>query len=113
MSFWAALVILNLASIIPIIGDRIVLAILSGSSLTSAGLARFFSVHFLLAFIALGLAMAHLFVLHRTEPGSGGCFQSDGTEVLVSVLAKDFAMLPVLLFLFLIESVAELIHPDN
>lgn len=113
MSFWAALVILNLATILPVFGDRLVLAILHGSALTSHGLTRFLTIHFLLALVATGLAFLHLIALHRTEPGTSSSFQSDGSETLQVVFAKDLTMLLFVLLALLTEFGRSLIHPDN
>ncbi len=51
MSYWAATVITNLISAIPIIGKNIVLWIWGGYSVGNPTLTRFFSLHYLLPFI--------------------------------------------------------------
>ena len=68
MSFWAATVITNLLSAIPYIGDDIVRWVWGGFSVSNATLNRFFSLHYLLPFILIGLVMVHLIALH--EDGS-------------------------------------------
>nr|CAD5128102.1 cob [Tethya citrina] len=68
MSFWAATVITNLLSAIPYVGDDIVKWVWGGFSVSNATLNRFFSLHYLLPFILVGLSFVHLIALH--EEGS-------------------------------------------
>ena len=65
MSFWAATVITNLFSSIPIIGKYIALWLWGGYSVCDATLNRFFSIHFLIPFLCLGLILLHLSVVHE------------------------------------------------
>lgn len=65
MSFWGATVITNLFSAIPIIGEEIVYWIWGGFSVNNATLNRFFSLHYLLPFILAGLALLHIYLLHK------------------------------------------------
>nr|QTK22327.1 apocytochrome b [Pneumocystis sp. 'macacae'] len=69
MSLWGATVITNLMSAIPWIGNDIVNFIWGGFSVNHATLNRFFSLHYLLPFVLMGLVVAHLITLH--EHGSG------------------------------------------
>jgi ubiquinol-cytochrome c reductase cytochrome b subunit len=64
MSFWAATVITNLCSAIPIVGADIVHWLWGGFSVDNATLNRFFSFHYLLPFVIAALAIIHLAVLH-------------------------------------------------
>nr|YP_010575566.1 cytochrome b [Varestrongylus eleguneniensis]UZM11406.1 cytochrome b [Varestrongylus eleguneniensis] len=66
MSFWAAVVITSLLSVIPIWGQKIVMWIWSGFGVTSATLKFFFVLHFLLPWGLLLLVMAHMIFLHST-----------------------------------------------
>jgi len=65
MSFWAATVITNLFSAIPIIGEPIVSWLWGGFSVDNATLNRFFSFHYLLPFLIVGAVLVHLAVLHQ------------------------------------------------
>ncbi len=65
MSFWAATVITNLASAIPIIGNDIVFWLWGGFSVDNPTLNRFFSFHYLLPFVLLGLVILHIIFLHE------------------------------------------------
>jgi len=64
MSFWGATVITNLFSAIPIIGLSIVNWLWGGFSVDNATLNRFFSLHYLLPFLIVGLTIIHLSLLH-------------------------------------------------
>nr|YP_009971706.1 cytochrome b [Palaestes abruptus]QNG56286.1 cytochrome b [Palaestes abruptus]QNG56416.1 cytochrome b [Palaestes abruptus] len=66
MSFWGATVITNLVSAIPYLGTSVVQWIWGGFAIDNATLTRFFSFHFLLPFIIMGLTMIHLLFLHQT-----------------------------------------------
>jgi ubiquinol-cytochrome c reductase cytochrome b subunit len=64
MSFWGATVITNLFSAIPIIGRFIVEWLWGGFSVDNSTLNRFFSLHYLLPFLIVGLVLVHLSLLH-------------------------------------------------
>nr|ARO70462.1 cytochrome b [Sauromalus ater] len=66
MSFWGATVITNLLSAIPYVGATLVEWIWGGFSVDNATLTRFFTFHFLLPFMIIGLTMMHLLFLHET-----------------------------------------------
>jgi len=65
MSFWGATVITNLFSAIPFIGFSLVEWLWGGFAVDNATLNRFFSLHFLLPFIIVGLVIAHIAFLHK------------------------------------------------
>jgi len=64
MSFWGATVITNLFSAIPFIGSYIVEWLWGAFSVDNATLNRFFSLHYLLPFLIVGLVLVHLSLLH-------------------------------------------------
>lgn len=66
MSYWAATVITNLVSTVPFIGTDIVFWIWGGYAVDQPTLNRFFSFHFLLPFILLGIVFIHFILLHET-----------------------------------------------
>jgi len=68
MSLWGSVVITNLLSAIPFIGEDIVQWVWGGFSVGNPTLNRFFSFHYLLPFILAALAVVHLIALH--EDGS-------------------------------------------
>jgi ubiquinol-cytochrome c reductase cytochrome b/c1 subunit len=64
MSFWGATVITNLVTAIPVLGQHIAYWVWGGFAVDNATLNRFFSLHYLLPFIVLGVTFLHLFYLH-------------------------------------------------
>ena len=66
MSFWGATVITNLFSAIPLVGDAIVTWLWGGFAVDNATLNRFFSLHYLVPFVLLGLTILHIWAFHHT-----------------------------------------------
>ena len=64
MSFWGATVITNLFSAIPLAGDAIVGWLWGGFSIDNPTLNRFFSLHYLMPFVIVGLVVVHIWALH-------------------------------------------------
>ena len=64
MSYWAAVVITNLFSAIPGIGETIVTFLWGGYSVGNPTLNRFFSLHYLLPFVIAGVVVLHVWALH-------------------------------------------------
>jgi quinol-cytochrome oxidoreductase complex cytochrome b subunit len=67
MSFWGATVITNLFSAFPIVGEPIVTLLWGGFSVDNPTLNRFFSLHYLLPFVILGLVVLHVWALHTVK----------------------------------------------
>jgi quinol-cytochrome oxidoreductase complex cytochrome b subunit len=70
MSFWAATVITNLFSAIPLIGNDIVTWLWGGFSVAQPTLNRFYSLHYLLPFVIVGIVGLHLIALHTHGSGN-------------------------------------------
>tara|TARA_R110000868_G_scaffold36453_41_gene129510 strand:+ start:854 stop:2137 length:1284 start_codon:yes stop_codon:yes gene_type:complete len=66
MSFWGATVITNLFSAIPLIGESVVTWLWGGFSVDQPTLNRFFSLHYLLPFMIVGVVILHVWALHVT-----------------------------------------------
>src|SRR5579864_8067272 len=64
MSYWAATVITNLFSAIPLVGEPIVMWLWGGFSVDNPTLNRFYSLHYLLPFVILGVVVPHVAALH-------------------------------------------------
>src|SRR5215210_1505502 len=64
MSFWAATVITNLFSAIPIVGESVVTWLWGGYSVGNPTLQRFYSLHYLLPFVIAGVVVLHVWALH-------------------------------------------------
>lgn len=118
MSFWAATVITNLFSAIPLIGESIVQWIWGGFSVNNATLNRFFSLHYLFPFAIAGAVFVHLAILH--EHGSNNPL---GFEAKVDTISfypyfyvKDlfgFCIFVSLFGFFVFFAPNVLGHPDN
>ena len=67
MSFWGATVITNLFSAFPVVGSHIVTLLWGGFSVDNPTLNRFFSLHYLLPFVILGLVVVHVWALHTVK----------------------------------------------
>ena len=65
MSFWGATVITNLFSAVPIVGDIIVTWLWGGFTVDNPTLNRFFSLHYLMPFVIVGVVVLHMVSLHQ------------------------------------------------
>jgi ubiquinol-cytochrome c reductase cytochrome b/c1 subunit len=120
MSYWAATVITNLFSAIPVVGDPIVTWLWGGYAVGNPTLQRFFSLHYLLPFVIAGVVVLHVWALHvagQNNP-AGVEPQSDKDTVAFTPYAtvKDGFGLAVFCiffawFVFYIPNY--LMHPDN
>nr|ACO87545.1 cytochrome b [Eremias persica] len=81
MSFWGATVITNLLSAIPYIGNTLVEWIWGGFAIDNATLTRFFTLHFLLPFVIMGLSMIHLLFLHETGSNNPTGLNSNSDKI--------------------------------
>ncbi len=66
MSFWGATVITNFFTAIPLVGDAIKTLLLGGFAVDNPTLNRFFSLHYLLPFMIVGVVILHVWALHVT-----------------------------------------------
>ena len=64
MSFWAATVITNLFSAIPLFGENVTEWLWGGFSVDNPTLIRFYSLHYLFPFLIFGLVVLHIWALH-------------------------------------------------
>ncbi len=126
MSFWGATVITNLFSAIPFIGDEITIWLWGGFAVDEPTLTRFFSLHYLMPFVILGLTVVHIWAFHST-----GNNNPTGVEVRrddVETVKKDavpfhpfytikdayaLVLFLILFVLFVFFMPNYLGHPDN
>src|ERR1700736_3239119 len=64
MSYLAATVITNLFSAIPLVGQKIVTLLWGGFTVGNPTLNRFYSLHYLLPFVIVGVVVLHILALH-------------------------------------------------
>jgi quinol-cytochrome oxidoreductase complex cytochrome b subunit len=81
MSFWAATVITNLFSAIPLFGPSIVEWLWGQFCVGSPTLNRFFSLHFCLPFIVAAAAFLHLAFLHKNGSNNPLTVDSRGDTI--------------------------------
>ena len=120
MSFWGATVITNLFSAIPIVGDSIVTWLWGGFSVDNATLNRFFSLHFLLPFVIVGVVVLHIVALHQHGSNNPLGIDTKGPQDSIPFhpyyTVKDLFGLGVFLVLFVgfvFFAPNFLGHPDN
>ncbi len=121
MSFWGATVITNLFSAIPLVGESVTTWLWGGYAVDNPTLTRFFSLHYLLPFIILGLVILHIWALH--VPGNNNPIgieikkpSKDTVPFHPYITIKDlFALLLFLIIFsgFIFFSPNILGHPDN
>nr|YP_010393073.1 cytochrome b [Bactronophorus thoracites]UPX89043.1 cytochrome b [Bactronophorus thoracites]UPX89055.1 cytochrome b [Bactronophorus thoracites] len=70
MSYWAATVITNLATAVPVIGEILVSYIWGGSTVCDATLKRFYVFHMYAPFLLGVLSAVHMVYLHETGSGN-------------------------------------------
>jgi quinol-cytochrome oxidoreductase complex cytochrome b subunit len=118
MSFWGATVITNLFSAIPYIGKDIVEWLWGGFSVDNPTLNRFFSLHFTLPFVIVGLVLLHLILLHENGSNNplGIYIKIETIPFYPYFYVKDLFGFIVLMFIFSIFIYYypnTLGHPDN
>src|SRR5579885_927442 len=120
MSFWAATVITNLFSAIPVFGKSITQFLWGGYSVDEPTLQRFFALHYLLLFMIAGVVVLHIWALHHVGQGNpaGIDVKSDRDTVPFTPYAtvKDnFALICfMILFAWFVFYIPNYLgHPDN
>ena len=100
MSYWAATVIFNFFSIVPLIGPKIVTLLFGGEIVGQATLSRVYVIHFLVPFIILLLVFMHIMILHKK--GSSITYYSTNVSItLKKFLVKDLAVFTILLMVYI------------
>ena len=64
MSLWGATVITNLFGAIPVVGESVAIWLWGGYSVDNPTLNRFFSLHYLIPFLIMGVVILHIWALH-------------------------------------------------
>ena len=104
MSFWAATVITNLFSAIPLIGESVVNWLWGGFTVGNPTLTRFYSLHYLLPFVIVGIVFVHLWALHTHGSGNPVGIDTKGPQDSIPFhpyyTVKDLFGLGVFLIIF-------------
>src|SRR5580658_7612486 len=120
MSYWAATVITNLFSAIPVFGQDIVTLLWGGFTVGNPTLNRFFSLHYLLPFVIVAVVGLHLIALHQHGSNNPLGIDKRGPQDTIPFhpyyTIKDAFGLSVFLLLFAILVFywpMGLVSPDN
>jgi quinol-cytochrome oxidoreductase complex cytochrome b subunit len=120
MSFWAATVITNLFSAVPVLGEEIVAWLWGGFAVAGPTLTRFYSLHYLMPFVIFGLVFVHLWALRTVKSGNPLGIDVRGPQDTLPFhpyyTAKDYFGVGVFLIVFaafVFYAPNYLGHPDN
>jgi ubiquinol-cytochrome c reductase cytochrome b/c1 subunit len=120
MSYWAATVITNLFSAIPLIGQNIVTFLWGGFTVGDPTLHRFYALHYLLPFIIVAVVGLHLIALHRFGSNNPLGIDAKGPQDTIPFhpyyTIKDLFGLTVFLLIyafFVFYAPNYLLSPDN
>jgi quinol-cytochrome oxidoreductase complex cytochrome b subunit len=118
MSYWAATVITNLASTVPVFGPNIVTWLWSGFSVDNPTLNKFFSLHYILPFVILALVLLHLALLHQSGSSTPAGFSRGNDQIpfhpyyIVKDLFSIIVLVAIIVY-FVTFIPNSLGHPDN
>jgi len=106
ISYWAATVITNLLSAIPVLGEDLVEWVWGGFRVGNPTLTRFYSLHFMLPFLVTALVIIHIFYLHYYERSNPLGLRDSRlkTSFHLIYIIKDSYYFLVFLFIFLLSS---------
>jgi ubiquinol-cytochrome c reductase cytochrome b/c1 subunit len=104
MSFWGAKVITSLFTAIPLIGDAVTQWLWGGFTVGNPTLNRFFSLHYLLPFVILGVVVLHVWALHTVKSNNPLGIEMKGPQDSVPFhpyyTVKDYFGVGVFLVIF-------------
>lgn len=118
MSFWAATVITNLVTVVPIFGNDIVITLWGSYGVSNITLNRFYSAHFFIPFAIFFIVCLHFYFLHKIGSSNNLFIENKGDKVGFHPFytLKDFYVV-LITFLFYISIIAffpnHLAHSDN
>jgi ubiquinol-cytochrome c reductase cytochrome b/c1 subunit len=120
MSFWAATVITNLFSAIPMFGESVVTWLWGGYSVGNPTLNRFYSLHYLLPFVIFGVVVLHVWALHVSGQNNPTGVEPKSRQDVVAftpyATVKDGFLIVVfcILFAWFVFYLPNYLgHPDN
>ena len=120
MSLWGATVITSLFGAIPVVGETIVTWLWGGYAVDDPTINRFYVLHWLIAFMILGVVVLHVIALHIVGSNNPSGIEPKDTRDTVSfhpyTTAKDMFGMAVFftifaMFVFFVPNI--LGHPDN
>ena len=115
ISYWAAKVITNLLSSIPIVGNNIVYLIWSGFNINMNTITIIYTLHLVLPLIMFPLIMLHLYCLHQYHSSNKN--QASINKLLVNFnyyyVSKDYMNILLFMFAVMIFMLLPLLLSDN
>jgi ubiquinol-cytochrome c reductase cytochrome b/c1 subunit len=120
MSYWAATVITNLFSAIPLVGESVVTWLWGGYAVGNPTLNRFYALHYVLPFVIVGVVVLHVWALHvvgqNNPDGIEPQTEDDTVAFTPYATIKDAFLMMVfcILFAWFVFYVPNFLgHPDN
>ena len=113
MSYWALIVILNLCTVIPIIGTYVLDTALAGTYPNTFSVNRLTVIHYLLGLVCTALVLIHIILIHRASPAYSSHVVQDKVTSLLTVLTKDSLMIFTIVASIFLIPMWVFIHPDN
>ena len=112
ISYWARIVITNFISLIPFIGNNILIWIWGNFYISNIIINRFFSIHFLLPIIIIIFIFIHFIILHNYK--STNPIRLNNNLDLIN-LSPNFIFKDIIIFLILIYLIIilNLIYPTH
>nr|CCI69302.1 cytochrome b [Metacrangonyx samanensis] len=106
MSYWGASVITNLLSEVPYIGPNLIELVWGSPSVNTPTIMRFFSFHFILPFLIVGLVIIHIALLHETGSKNPLGINSTNNKYIFNpiFIFKDMLGFVMILLFFLFVS---------
>jgi ubiquinol-cytochrome c reductase cytochrome b/c1 subunit len=105
MSYWAATVIINFFTVVPMIGYLIALIIWGAHNVSKATLNRFFILHVISPVVVSGISILHLYYLHQNGSSNG---MSNGNIKEPICLGYYFKVKEVVFYCIILISFCEL-----
>lgn len=115
ISYWARIVITNFISIIPLIGNKIILIIWGNQFINNILLNRFFSFHFIFSLLILLISIIHLIILHIKKSSNPLNLNNNIDQINLNSLLifKDLIFILIIINLFLILNIIIPIKLNN
>jgi quinol-cytochrome oxidoreductase complex cytochrome b subunit len=97
ISFWGATVITSIFSAIPYFGNKIVIWLWGGYTVTGVTLKRFYSFHYVLPFLIVGIVFVHLALLHKNGSNNPLGIKTTNIAFYPYIYVKDLVAFFVLI----------------
>ena len=118
ISFWARIVITNFISIIPIIGNKLIILIWGNHYINNILINRFFSIHFIFAFLLIIISIIHIIILHLNKSNNPLRTNNNLDQINLNpiFIIKDFNWIIILILITILINLIypiKINNPDN